>query len=143
MIDNVEQLKSVVKKQKEVIYNLSKHYQSIFEHSKLGMVYVDTNGLFIDSNKKFCEMLGYDKDELLELTFKDITYYDDLEKDLRLNELTVKDGTDSFSLEKRYITKNKKIIWTDIFVNHIRNENGVWIYSVGIVSDIADRKKIQ
>ncbi len=106
-------------------------------------VYINTSGNFIEVNSSFCEMLGYSESELLELTFKDITHKNDLEKDLIVYNQSREDGTDSFTLEKKYIKKDGAILWADIFVNHIRDEDGNWIYSIGIVNNITERKKIQ
>ncbi|WP_072681372.1 sensor histidine kinase [Arcobacter sp. LA11] len=143
MTQDSSQLNTIIKEQKKVIDKLEKHYLSIFEHSKVGIVYLNTNGSFIEVNKSFCEMLGYSENELLNLSFKDITHKNDLEKDLIIYEESQKDGTDSFTLEKRYIRKNGVILWADIFVNHIRDEQGKWISSVVIINNITERKKIQ
>jgi len=143
MTEDLSQLQTIVKEQKKVIDKLSRHYLSIFEHSKVGIIYINTDGQFIEVNSNFCEMLGYSEQELLSLTFKDITHKNDLEKDLVIHNKSQKDGTDSFTLEKRYIRKSGAIVWADIFVNHVRDENGDWIYSVGIINNITERKKIQ
>ncbi len=143
MTQDVTQLQMIVKEQKKMIDNLGKHYLSIFEHSRVGIVYINTNGTFIEVNSSFCEMLGYSESELLELTFKDITHKNDLEKDLIVHSNSQKDGSDSFTLEKRYLRKNGAIVWADIFVNHIRDKDDNWIYSIGIVNNITERKKIQ
>lgn len=143
MTNDVTQLQMIVKEQKKMIDKLGKHYLSIFEHSKVGIVYINTEGTFIEVNKSFCEMLGFTESELQELTFKDITYEKDLEKDLTIHTKSQKDGSDNFTLEKRYVRKDGAIVWADIFVNHIRDKYDKWIYSIGIVNNITDRKKIQ
>ena len=143
MVDSIENLQNVVEEQKKLIANLSRNYLSIFEHSKVGIVFVNKNGTFIDTNKKFSEIVGYSRRELLFLRFADITYEEDLEKDLSIHIKTQEDNTDCFTLEKRYIRKDGKIIWVEIFINHVRDEKGNFLHTLGFVTDISKRKKIQ
>jgi len=143
MTEDVSELQAIIKEQKKMIDKLSKHYLSIFEHSKVGIAYINPDGTFIDVNKRFQQTLGYTEQELLSLNFKEITHKDDLQKGLDLYKNSYTDGSDSFTLEKRYIRKDGKIVWADIFVNHIRDKDGKMIYSIAILNDISKRKKIQ
>ena len=123
--------------------NFSNHYASIFEHAKVGIVFVDHEGSFIDVNNKFCEIAGYSKEELLTLKFADITHKEDINEDLELHQKTIKEGASTFSLEKRYIRKDGSIVWVEIFINHITDKNGNYLHSLTFVNDITKRKKIQ
>ncbi|PLY07799.1 MAG: hypothetical protein C0625_04330 [Arcobacter sp.] len=143
MTGNIKELQTIVKEQKQLIDKLTKQNVSLFEHSKVGVVYVDNKGYFFEVNKKFCEIVGYDENELLTLNFRDITYEEDIEKDLMQHESSKSDGTNSFTLEKRYLRKNGKIVWCEIFINHIKDEKGKILFTIGLISDISKRKKIQ
>lgn len=138
MIKSVESLDNKIQ-----LNSLTYDYNCLFEHSKVGIVHIDINKNFIKVNNKFCKMLGFSKDELLKLTFVDITYKDDIKKDLRIHNKTREEGSKSFTLEKRYVKKNGKLVWVEVFVNHVRDEDNNFLYSLAIVTDITKRKRIQ
>ena len=53
-------------------------YRAIFELTGVGMVQTDlATGRFVRANPRMCEITGYPEDELLGLTFADITHPDD------------------------------------------------------------------
>jgi len=143
MSQKLEELQSIIEEQRQEINSLKIDKMSVVSHALVGICYVDSNGVFIEVNKKFCEIVGYTKNELLKLSFKDITHQSDLEKDLEIHNKSKDDGTNNFSLEKRYVKKNGSIISCEIFVNHIKDKNNNFIYTIGFVTDITKRKKIE
>src|SRR5262245_15761449 len=52
-------------------------FRDTFEQAAVGITRVDLNGMLVDVNQKFCDMLGYGKGELLGKHVKDITHSDD------------------------------------------------------------------
>lgn len=138
-----KELKKIIKKQKKKIDTLEKKYTAISNHSKIGIATIDAEGNFIKVNKKYCEIVDFSETELLSMNFKDITYKDDIKKDLEIHAKTKDKENDSFVMEKRYSKRDGKVVWVDIFVNHIRDENGIVIYSIAMINDITKRKKIQ
>jgi len=123
--------------------NLEQDYKFLFEHSRVGIIYLDEEGNFFKVNNKFCEILAYTKEELLKSNFSDITYKDDKGKSLVLYNKTQQKENNSYTLEKRYVRKDRKIIWVEIFINHIFDGNGKFLYTLGFVTDISKRKNIQ
>lgn len=115
-------------------------YRATFEQTSIGITHVDLDGHFMHMNRQFCEITGYSPKELARLTFKDITYPDDLALDLRqLNELQ-QGKIDSYSMEKRYIRKGGGVIWVNLTVTYLRDSDGAPKYYIAVVQDINDRK---
>jgi PAS domain-containing protein len=52
MSKDFENLNTIIKEQKSVIDNLARHYNTLFEESKLGIAYLDKKGSFIDVNER-------------------------------------------------------------------------------------------
>jgi PAS domain S-box-containing protein len=77
MSKDFENLNTIIKEQKSVIDNLARHYNTLFEESKLGIAYLDKKGSFIDVNERFCKIFKYEKNELLNLSFQEVTHKDD------------------------------------------------------------------
>ena len=68
-------------------------------------------------NDRLCSIVGYARAELLNLTFQDITHPDDLEDDLALVRKVLTGQIKTYSLEKRYIRKDRSPIWVIITVS--------------------------
>jgi PAS domain S-box-containing protein len=111
-------------------------FRDFFENINIGVAICDVSGNFLDINLAYCKLTGYSKKELNNLTFKDITYPDDLLIELPLLEEAIKQKTYSYNIEKRYIRKDKKIIWVDLSVSVVRDEKGKPLHLMGTANDI-------
>lgn len=85
-------------------------FQAAFDKVAVGVAQLTPEGRFIKLNNKFCEIAGYNKEELLEITFRDITHPDDLQLDEENIAEVLTGKKDAFEIEKRYIHKNGEII---------------------------------
>ena len=57
-------------------------FRATFENAAVGIAHVAADGSWLRVNRRLCEIIGYAKDELLAISFQDITHPDDLEADL-------------------------------------------------------------
>ncbi|MCJ7746472.1 MAG: PAS domain S-box protein, partial [Desulfobacterales bacterium] len=61
------------KRAEERIKESEKKYRELYEGSQDGFVHVDMEGHIKEFNRAYIEMLGYSKDELMKLTYVDLT----------------------------------------------------------------------
>ncbi|GGK04851.1 sensor domain-containing diguanylate cyclase [Pseudomonas matsuisoli] len=115
-------------------------FRTIFERAGVGIALVAPDGHFIRVNQALCEITGYDAAGLLECTFQDITYPDDLDSDLQLLQHLISDDLDRYQLEKRYIQSNGEIIWVNLLVTKHVKRQGEIDYFIAIIEDINARK---
>ena len=118
-------------------------FRGAFEHSAIGMALVGLKGEWIQVNNSLCKMVGYSKEELLNLTFQDITHPDDLEKDLTLLQELIDGKRQSYQLEKRYFHKQGHMVWIILAVSMVDDQKGNPLYFVSQITDISLRKKFQ
>ena len=123
------------KQAEEALRESERRYRHIFDDSVVGTALVapkesEPDGRFSQVNRAFCEMLGYSEEELLCMTINDVTHPDDREPNLRLRRQIVEGSTDGFQLEKRYIHKTGRIVWAQLRVTAIRDEDGRYIYDI-------------
>ena len=118
-------------------------FKGAFEYSSVGIGLVDKNGFWIDSNKKLCSILGYSKTELQSLTFIELTHPDDLERDAAQHKKLDENKKSFFHMEKRYIHKNKKIIWVNLHASTVKDREGNILYYLGQIIDITEKKRIE
>ena len=95
---------------------------------------------WVDVNQKLCEILGYPKEELIKLSWAEITYPDDLKADEAEFERVLAGEIEGYSMDKRFIRKDGVIIYACISANCIRNKDGSIDHFVAFVQDITDRK---
>lgn len=118
-------------------------FRATFEQAAVGIAHVSPDGRFIRLNQKFCEIVGYSEKEVLKLKFQDITHPDDLGKDLELFQELLDGKSDSYTMEKRYIRKDGSVVWINLTVKILRNEDGSPRWFVSVIEDISDRIRIQ
>ena len=115
-------------------------FRKTFELAGAGIVQVSLDGRFTRVNQRFCDIVGYTQDEILELRFQDITHPNDLEEDLA-NVRRIFDGEiDVYSMEKRYLRKDSSIVWVSLTVSLVRDEFGNPSYFIAVIEDTTERK---
>ena len=78
---------------KATISDSDQRFRDFFENINIGVAICDFSAKFLEINIVYCELTGYKKKELNRMTFKDITYPDDLLIELPLLEQTIKQKT--------------------------------------------------
>lgn len=126
--------------QKTVQLNEEK-FQKAFEFAPIGMSLVSTEGNWIKVNKQICKITGYSEDELMKLTFQDLTHPDDLEKDLASLKRMLTKEIDNYEMEKRYFHKKGHIVWVYLTVSLVWNNDGSPLYFISQLKDITEQKK--
>ncbi len=117
-------------------------FRAIFEQAAVGIAYVDENDHIKSTNKRFCDILGYEQDELIGLTYNDITYSEDITLTAEYLEQLKARKISSYSCEKRYFRKDGSIVWTNVTVS-LLNTNDADNYHIVIIEDIMARKQAE
>jgi len=115
-------------------------YRSIFELAAIGIAHVSLEGRFVRLNRRFCEILGYTPEEMLQRTFQEITHPDDLANSLELVGQVIAGEIESYSVEKRYLRKDASIVWGNLTVSLAHDELGNPRHFIAVVEDISPRK---
>lgn len=114
-------------------------FMGAFANSAIGMALVDLNGQFMKVNNSMCESLGYTSAELIGLTFQEITYPDDLNKDLKLLDETLRNQRDSYQIDKRYFHKNGNVVAVILTVTAVKDIYGELSHFISQIIDITPR----
>nr|WP_321359890.1 PAS domain S-box protein [uncultured Hyphomonas sp.] len=125
----------------EALAESEARFRATFENAAVGMALVDPNGKWLRVNQKVCDVIGYSPEELLQLTFQDITHPDDLDIDLELLEDILRGRRDSFSMDKRYFRKDGCLVWAKLTVGCVRTSNGDVDYFISVIEDITNDKR--
>lgn len=118
-------------------------FRSIFEQAAIGIARMGIDGRWLEVNQRFSDIVGYTPEELMELTFQDITHPDDLKNDLEHVRRLISGEIDNYTMEKRYIRKDGSEIWINVTGSGVRKPSGEPEYFITTVEDINDKKRAQ
>ncbi|QSJ18022.1 PAS domain S-box protein [Nostoc sp. UHCC 0702] len=118
-------------------------FRAMFDQAAVGIAQVALDGQFIEINAALCEITGYSYAELMQMNFQEITHPDDLASDWAQARRVLAGEINGYSLEKRYIRKDGRIIWVNLTASAVWDANGQPKYAVGIIEDISDRKRAE
>ena len=95
------------RKQAETLLQESQaQFSSVLEYAPIGMALVAPDGHWLRANNALSKLIGYTEEELLEMTFQDITHPDDLDKDLTYVNQMLTGRINFYKMEKRYFHKS-------------------------------------
>lgn len=115
--------------------------RATFDQAAVGVAHVGLDGRWLRVNGKLCDIVGYGAEELMGLTFQDITHPDDLDADLGYAQKVLVGELQTYSMEKRYIRKDRSLVWINLTVSLVHDAFGAPRYFIAIVEDIDERKK--
>ncbi|MBO9498588.1 MAG: diguanylate cyclase [Novosphingobium sp.] len=115
-------------------------FQATFDQAAVGISIVAPDGRFVMVNDKFCDIAGWEREELMARGFQGITHPDDLESDLIHVEDLLADRIDSYAMEKRYIRADGTPVWINLTVALARKADGSADFFVSVIEDISARR---
>jgi PAS domain S-box-containing protein len=115
-------------------------FRSIFEGAGIGMLMLDPRGPILDANRSISRLLGYSRDELLAMTFHDLTHLADLEAAIEAARRVASGEVDVHIFEKRWLRQDGQTVWSDVTLNPVRGSAGETLCLIAQVQDITARK---
>jgi PAS domain S-box-containing protein len=101
-----------------------------------------TKGI-LEINDELCRILGYERSELLQKTWPEITHPDDLAADVAQFNRIMAGEIDGYSMEKRRIRKDGRVTDSIVAAKCLRCADGSVDYFVGLVLDTTERKRAE
>ena len=118
-------------------------FRVAFDSAPIGVALVAPDGRYLKVNDALCRMLGYGCEELLALSFADVTHPDDLAATLARKDKQLRGEPGQTRIEKRYLRSGGETIWVAVSSTMVGDANRVPLYSVAQIEDITDRKRIE
>ena len=114
-----------------------------FELGLIGMAITSPTKGILEVNNYICEMLGYERSELLQKTWEELTHPDDLGADLASFNRVLTRELDGYTIDKRFLRKDGRVIDSTISVKCVRRADGSVDYFVAFLQDFTARKQAE
>jgi PAS domain S-box-containing protein len=131
------------KRTEEALRESEERFRATFDQAAVGVAQVAPDGRWLRVNQKFCDIVGYEEEELRELTFQDITHLDDLEADREQVRRLLSGEIETYSMEKRYLRKDGSSVWINLTTSLVRASSDEPTHLIAVVEDISKRKRAE
>ena len=125
----------------ESLRETQKRFYRYFDLGLVGMAVKSLNKGWVEVNERLCEILGYPKSELLQMTWAELTHPHDLAPELSKFNRVLDGEIDGYTMEKRFIRKDGGIAHTHTAVKCIRRSSGTVEYFLALVQDITQSEQ--
>ncbi|MEW6491106.1 MAG: PAS domain S-box protein [Cyanobacteriota bacterium] len=127
----------------QALQESEERFRATFEQAAVGICHCSLEGQFLKLNQKFCDLVGYTQEEMLNHTWMDITYPEDLKVDLDYVRRVRAREIETYLIEKRYIRQDGSIIWVNLTGSFVYQSSGEPKYAIAVIEDISDRKRME
>ena len=111
-----------------------------YELPFIGMaISVPQSTRWVQVNNEFCAILGYTREELLQLTWAEMTPQPDLDRNLALRDTMLANHSDHYQIRKRFFRKDGSFVHTEIEVRAVRHPDGSLKHLFSTINDITER----
>jgi PAS domain S-box-containing protein len=131
------------KRAEDALRTSEERYRLTFEQAAVGISHVGLDGRWLRVNQKVCEITGYTAEEMMALAAQDLTHPDDLRLNMDLRAQLMAGEITTFSMEKRYIRKDRELVWVNLTASLHCDASGAPNHFISVIQDISDRKRAE
>jgi diguanylate cyclase (GGDEF)-like protein/PAS domain S-box-containing protein len=131
------ELASAIRTHETALVRNERKFRETFDLVDIGLAYLDGRGHYVQANRKFAEMVGYSKEELIGKAFIEVFHPD--ERDVEFQALRdVLAGMDNIpKREMRYMRKDGEVCWARRSAAIVRDEDDKLVYVLVAMEDIS------
>jgi len=119
------------------------HFRAYFERAMVGMSATSQEKGWLEVNDALCAMLGYSREELMLLTWAELTHPDDLAANEMMFNRILRGEIEEYAMDKRFLRKDGTFVYVYLATRAVRRVDGSLDYMVALVEDISERKRIE
>ncbi|HSN39161.1 MAG TPA: PAS domain S-box protein [Burkholderiales bacterium] len=137
---------SALKRAEAALIESEERFRAAFEQAAVGMALRDVDPhhpRWLRVNQKLCDILGYTREELTQLTSVDITPAQDRDEAIEYSKRLLRGEIADYSREKRYVRKDGRIIWVNLSLSIVRGPHGRPGYLISVIQDITASRELE
>ncbi len=117
--------------------------RATFENAAVGIAHVGLDGRWLRVNDRLCEILGYEREDLLRETTSTITHPEDADRELGQLQRLQRREIEEYTAEKRYVRKDGAVVWVSLACSLVPDETGTPLHLIKVIEDISARKRAE
>jgi diguanylate cyclase (GGDEF)-like protein/PAS domain S-box-containing protein len=117
--------------------------RAVFHGAAIGIGVSTMDGRIVQVNQAFADLLGYTPEEMCRLLVPQLNHPEDPPEMWKMYEALIGGEHDHVRMEKAYYRKDRAVVWTDLTVSLIRDEAGDPEFTIAMVQDITDRRRLK
>ncbi|NQD95305.1 PAS domain S-box protein, partial [Pseudomonas sp. CrR25] len=117
-----------------------RRFRDALRFAATGFGLADARGVFTEANDALCRMLGYQREELVGRSHRDITHPDDMPQSIACFARLLSGEVETYQLEKRYLHKDGHSVWVEVKVARLLDNDE---QSMIVQVDDIDEKRAQ
>jgi PAS domain S-box-containing protein len=125
---------------RQVALEQEQRLAATYEHAAIGISEIAPDGSFLRVNEAICGITGFSREHLLASQLFRHTHPDDAEPDREGFRKQVAGDLNFYSVEKRFVRKDGRVIWMSVRSSPVRDTDGRLLYLVRVVQDVTERK---
>ena len=115
-------------------------FRSQFDLGYIGIAITSPEQKWLRVNPRLCEIFGYKEEEMINRSWAEMTHPDDLDADLTQFRRMLAGEIDSYELDKRFLRKNGRTVYTHLTVACFRQDGKVQFIIAGLVDNTAGKQ---
>jgi PAS domain S-box-containing protein len=131
------------KQTEEILRRSEARFRSYFDLPLEGRAISLPDTCWLDVNTTLCDMFGYTKAELTQMTWAELTHPDDLAANFEQLNRVLAGEIDGYTLDKRFIHKDGHTVFSILSVQCVRNTDRSVDCFMTVIQDISARKQME
>ncbi|NJR22398.1 MAG: PAS domain S-box protein [Richelia sp. CSU_2_1] len=135
----------------EALRKSEEKYRSVVENSLVGIAIISPpilrsqihNWQCLEVNDALCNLLGYDREELLQMNWENLSFTEEWQASLEQLNRIISGEIDGYVLDKRWRRKDEKIVYTRVSLRCIRRPDGSIDRIIKVILDVSDRQRYE
>src|SRR5689334_14383281 len=113
--------------------------EELFRHTPIGVVLTDMYGTILDVNDALCDMVGYQRADLVGRKFTDISHPDEV-SDVLARVADLREGRSGhYVVNRRYIARDGRVLHAKVSVSIVYSKTREPVCGIGFIENITER----
>jgi len=139
----LRQANEALRRSETLLSESEERFRMTFEQAAVGIVHNGFDRSLLRFNRRYCEILGYDAEELAGRSYLLFTHGEDVGLSDEAVAPLLRGERSSVSWEKRYVRKNGQVIWVRLTSSLQRSAEGYPLHFITVAEDITRRKDME
>jgi PAS domain S-box-containing protein len=122
---------------------IEQQIEASFNQAAIGIAHLSLKGAWLTCNNKFCQIVGYEQEELLKISIFDTTHPDEVPNTRKMIDQLLTANVQYFSSETQYLRKDGLPVWVNVTISPVSSPSGEPLYFILFIEDITKRREIE